>query len=92
MNWIAVAVGGALGSLARHLVNLEMSHRLQRAAPWSTFTVNIIGCVVIGLLAGRVASGRLHLGMLAACIPSRPAIAAAALRIRCLVSCFLTAR
>ena len=65
MNWIAVAVGGALGSLARHLVNLEMSHRLQRAAPWSTFTVNIIGCIVIGLLAGRVASGRLHLGMLA---------------------------
>ena len=61
MSWIAVAVGGALGSLARHWVNLEMAHRLERSVPYSTFVVNVIGCVVIGALAGRVASGRLHL-------------------------------
>jgi fluoride exporter len=61
MTWIAVAVGGALGSMARHWVNLEISHRAERTVPWATLTVNIIGCLVIGLLAGRVASGRLHL-------------------------------
>jgi CrcB protein len=61
MTWIAVAVGGAIGSLARHWVNLEISRRLERAVPWSTFVVNVIGCVVVGLLAGRIASGRLHL-------------------------------
>src|SRR5262245_49177418 len=60
MTWIAVAVGGALGSMARHSVNLEVAHRLQRAVPWATFVVNIIGCVVIGALAGRIASGRLQ--------------------------------
>jgi len=64
MIWMAVAVGGALGSMARHFVNLEIAHRLERATPWSTFVVNVIGCLVIGLLAGRVASGRLHLSTL----------------------------
>ena len=65
MTWIAVAVGGALGSMARHFVNMEVAHRLERAVPWSTFVVNVIGCLAIGLLAGRVASGRLHLSNLA---------------------------
>lgn len=65
MTWIAVAVGGAIGSLARHWVNLEIAHRLERAVPWATFTVNIVGCVVIGALAGSLAGGRLHLSSLA---------------------------
>ena len=65
MTWVAVAVGGALGSLARHLVNLLIAHRLERASPWATFTVNVIGCVVIGVLAARVASGRLDLAPVA---------------------------
>ena len=56
-----MAVGGALGSMARHWVNTEVAHRVGRVVPWSTFLVNIIGCVTIGLLAGRIASGRLHL-------------------------------
>ena len=61
MTWIAVAVGGALGSLARHWVNLEVAHRLPPGAPWATMIVNIVGCAVIGVLAGLTASGRLHL-------------------------------
>jgi fluoride exporter len=61
MTWLAVAVGGALGSMARHFVNLAIAHRLERAVPWATFVVNVVGCLVIGALAGRIASGRLHL-------------------------------
>jgi CrcB protein len=61
MTWIAVAVGGALGSMARHWVNLELAHRLERSVPYATFLVNVAGCVVIGALAGRIAAGRLHL-------------------------------
>jgi fluoride exporter len=61
MNWIAVALGGALGSMARHWVNLELAHRLERSVPYATFAVNVVGCVVIGALAGRIAGGRLHL-------------------------------
>jgi CrcB protein len=63
MTWIAVAVGGALGSMVRHFVNLELAHRLERSA-WATFIVNVVGCIIIGALAGRVASGRLHLSPL----------------------------
>jgi CrcB protein len=58
MIWIAVAVGGALGSMARHFVNLELAHRLERSVPHATFVVNVVGCLVIGTLAGRIASGK----------------------------------
>jgi len=30
MTWLAVAAGGALGSMARHWVNLEFAHRYAR--------------------------------------------------------------
>jgi CrcB protein len=61
MTWIAVAVGGALGSLVRHWVNLEMAQRLERSSPYATFLVNVIGCLAIGTLAGLVASSRLQM-------------------------------
>jgi len=60
MSWIAVAIGGALGSVARHAVNLELGHRFERSVPYATLVVNIVGCLVIGLLAGLVAGGRLR--------------------------------
>ena len=59
MLWIAVAAGGAIGSLARHLINLEIARRLERQVPYATFAVNVVGCLIIGALAGRLASGRL---------------------------------
>jgi CrcB protein len=61
MIWLAVAVGGALGSMARHGVNILFAHALPRAVPYATATVNLVGSAVIGLLAALVATGRLHL-------------------------------
>lgn len=61
MTWIAIAVGGALGSMARHLANLEVSRHTNRSLPYATFLVNVVGCLVIGWLAGRIAGGKLHL-------------------------------
>jgi CrcB protein len=63
-TWIAVAVGGALGSVARHWVNLTIAHRLERAVPYATFTVNVVGCIIIGALAGTIARGRIHMSPL----------------------------
>jgi CrcB protein len=60
-EWIAVGLGGALGSLARHGVNNLVARRLGNVAPNATLIVNLVGCAVIGLLAGLLAVGRLHL-------------------------------
>jgi CrcB protein len=58
--WIAVAVGGALGSVARHGVNRWVHHEwLALRFPVATLVVNIVGCGVIGVLAGLVATERL---------------------------------
>jgi CrcB protein len=60
MTWIAIAVGGALGSLARHAVNHILHTRwLDARFPVGTVAVNLIGCFVIGLLAGLLASERI---------------------------------
>jgi CrcB protein len=61
MIWLAVAAGGALGSIARHGVNLFFARVLERAVPHATAAVNIIGSLAIGLLSGAIATGRLHL-------------------------------
>jgi CrcB protein len=59
-TWIAVAVGGALGSLARHGVNRVVHQEWPSLRfPLATAVVNIVGCGVIGVLAGLVATGRL---------------------------------
>jgi CrcB protein len=60
--WVAVALGGGLGSLFRHGVNRFVNQQWPVARfPWATLTVNLVGCATIGLLAGLVASGRLPL-------------------------------
>jgi len=61
MTWIAVALGGALGSVARHAVNLGVSRLGVSATPYATASVNIAGSLVIGVLAGLIAVGRLHM-------------------------------
>jgi fluoride exporter len=61
MIWLAVAGGGALGSLARHAVNLLFAHVLERAVPYATGSVNVAGSAIIGLLAALLATGRLHM-------------------------------
>ncbi len=60
MIWLAVAAGGALGSMARHGVNIFFGHVLERATPYATAAVNLLGSFVIGFLAARIANGRLH--------------------------------
>ena len=62
MIWLAIAVGGALGSMARHAVNHVVHSRyLTTRFPVGTVSVNLLGCFVIGLLAGLLASERIAL-------------------------------
>ena len=56
-----MALGGAIGSLARHGVNIAFAHMFVRPVPYATAAVNLIGSATIGLLAGLIASGRLSM-------------------------------
>jgi len=48
-----VAVGGAIGSVARYkLSGYVLHHTIDWRFPAGTFAVNVIGCLVTGLLAG----------------------------------------
>ena len=61
MVWLAVGVGGALGSMARHGVNMLFSHVLERSVPYATAAVNLVGSAIIGLLAAVIATGRVQM-------------------------------
>lgn len=54
-NILLVAVGGAIGSVARYLTAIAMTRLLGPAFPWGTITVNIVGSFAIGLLTELVA-------------------------------------
>lgn len=60
---LAVALGGSLGALLRWLVGLlvlELQRRLAPGAatlPLGTLAVNLVGCLAIGWIAGRLDSG-----------------------------------
>ena len=47
--------GGALGSGARHLVNVGMGRWLGSGFPWWTFCVNVSGCFLMGVLIESLA-------------------------------------
>ncbi len=53
---LIVGLGGALGSMARYGAGLAAARLLPGAAwPWATLSVNVIGGLAMGLLAGWLA-------------------------------------
>ena len=61
MIWLPVGLGGAIGSMARHGVNVATNRLLGQSVPYATAIVNVLGCFVIGVLAGAIASEALRL-------------------------------
>ena len=51
LSYAMVALGSALGGLARYGVTLIASHWLGDALPWGTIFINVSGSFVIGLFA-----------------------------------------
>jgi CrcB protein len=49
---VYVALGGALGSVARYLLSHAVHRYTAAGFPYGTFTVNIVGCAVFGLIIG----------------------------------------
>ena len=51
---LLVTFGGAIGSAARHLVNIFVGRILGTAFPWSTLTVNVVGSFMMGFLVEMI--------------------------------------
>jgi CrcB protein len=50
MNWVAVAVGGALGAMARYAISTWIIQVSNHKFPYATLTVNVLGSFVMGIL------------------------------------------
>lgn len=47
---LLVAIGGALGSMARYSATVAVNRMAQSAFPWGTLAVNVAGSFLIGVL------------------------------------------
>ncbi len=55
--WVAVALVGGAGAIARFLLDGTVSARAGGRFPLGTFAVNVSGALVLGLLTGLALSG-----------------------------------
>ena len=51
-----IAIGGALGAVARYGANIGSSHIFGHGFPWGTLIVNILGSFLMGLVIAKFAS------------------------------------
>jgi CrcB protein len=54
LSYMFVAIGGALGAMARFSLNIVLQRDID--FPWGTLTANLTGCFVMGVIAHFVAS------------------------------------
>jgi CrcB protein len=48
--WIAIAVGGGIGSLARHFLSTAVQSAAGGAFPWGILAVNVLGGLAMGII------------------------------------------
>jgi CrcB protein len=51
LTYLWIALGGALGSVARYACSSLAAHAVGETFPWGTLIVNVVGSFVIGLFA-----------------------------------------
>ncbi|MFE7750719.1 fluoride efflux transporter CrcB [Streptomyces sp. NPDC057428] len=56
-DFLLVAIGGAVGAPLRYLTDRAVQARHDTVFPWGTFTVNVVGCLILGFLTGAALSG-----------------------------------
>lgn len=54
-NWLWVAIGGAAGAVARYGLGVQAGRWLGDGWPWGTFIANVLGGLLMGVLAGWLA-------------------------------------
>ena len=53
-SYTFVAIGGALGAMARFALNVMLQRDI--AFPWGTLSANLVGCLIMGIVAQLVAT------------------------------------
>jgi fluoride exporter len=56
VSFLFVALGAAVGAPLRYLVDRAVQGRHDSLFPWGTFTVNVTGSLILGVLTGAAAA------------------------------------
>ncbi|MCX5384257.1 fluoride efflux transporter CrcB [Streptomyces sp. NBC_00083] len=57
MTWLLVVAGAMIGAPLRFLTDRAVQQRHGGVVPWGTLTVNVAGCLILGVLTGAVTEG-----------------------------------
>ncbi|HWF83218.1 MAG TPA: fluoride efflux transporter CrcB [Vicinamibacterales bacterium] len=59
-RYVMIALGGALGAIARYELATMIQNRIPVGFPWGTFVVNISGCLVMGVATTLLTDRLVH--------------------------------
>ena len=63
VSYFWIAIGSALGGIARYFCSGVIAHLIGETFPWGTLIVNIVGCFIIGFFATLTGpDGRVFVG------------------------------
>jgi CrcB protein len=57
VNWLLVIIGAMAGAPLRYLTDRTVQSKHDTVFPWGTFTVNVAGCLILGVVTGAVTAG-----------------------------------
>ncbi len=55
----AIGFGSFIGGSSRYLISIFFQQRIQGVFPWTTFSVNLIGCFLIGIVFSAFEKGNI---------------------------------
>jgi CrcB protein len=54
LTYLLIGIGSALGGMGRHLLSTLIDSKAHGAFPWGILTVNILGCLAMGVAFGLI--------------------------------------
>ena len=60
MEWMLIAVGGAVGSVCRYGLGTVVNRATHGGFPYGTLTVNVVGSILIGVLTAWLMNAQTH--------------------------------
>jgi CrcB protein len=60
MEWVLIAVGGAIGSVCRYALGTLVQRASHSGFPFGTLVINVIGCIIVGALTAWLMNAQTH--------------------------------